>query len=159
MRACRLAGLVCVPSTEATMKYVCDAGAATWFRIETAGEALLESRAMNHAVEKYFQDAHDAAAQSYVPPKALAAIEQNIGRAAHIQMAMPIFLTLRDKDGTALVTAMLPPAGQDAKSFRPVIVGPSNSDPYPEHGAAILALAKHLKMTLDPVRCYPYRRP
>ncbi len=140
------------------MKYVCDAGAATWFRMETAGEALLESRAMNHAVEKYFRDAYDQAAQSYVPPKALAAIEQNIGRAAYIQTAMPVFLTLRDKDGTPLVTAMLPPAGQDVKTFRPVVVGPSNGDPYTDHGAAILALARHVKMPLDPVRCYPYRR-
>jgi hypothetical protein len=48
------------------MQFVCDAGAVTWFRIETAGEALLESRAMNHAVEKYFQDAYDSALQSYV---------------------------------------------------------------------------------------------
>jgi hypothetical protein len=140
------------------MKYVCDAGAWTWFRIETAGEAVLEARAMNHAVDKYFQEAHDNAAQAYVPPKSLASIEQNIGRAAFIQKAMPQFLTLRDKDGAALVTAMLPPAGADPKSFRPVIVGPSNGDPYPAHGAAILALAKHMKMTLDPVRCYPYRR-
>jgi hypothetical protein len=141
-----------------TMQYVCDAGAATWFRFESAGEAVLESRAMNHAVDKYFQDAYDSAAMSYVPPKSLAAIEQNIGRAAFIQKAMPMFLTLRDKDGTALVTAMLPPSGQDIKTFRPVIVGPSNADPYPAHGAAILALSKHIKMPLDPARCYPYKR-
>jgi hypothetical protein len=140
------------------MQYVCDAGALTWFRMETGGEALLESRAMNHAVEKYFRDAYDAAVQSYAPPKSLAAIEQNIGRAAHVQKAMPQFLTLRDKDGTALVTAMLPPAGVDAKAFRPVIVGPSNADPFVDHGAAIQALAKHMRVVLDPARCYPYRR-
>ncbi len=140
------------------MKYVCDAGAATWFCFETAGEAVLEARAMNHAVDKYFQEAHDNAAAAYVPPKSLAAIEQNIGRAAFIQKAMPMFMTLRDKDGMALVTAMLPPAGQDAKTFRPVIVGPSNTDPYLAHGAAILALAKHIKMPLDAARCYPYKR-
>ncbi len=140
------------------MKYVCDAGAATWFRIETAGEATLESRAMNHAVDKYFMDAYDNAAAAYVPPKSLAAIEQSIGRAAFIQKAMPLFMTLRDKDGGALITAMLPPAGLDAKSFRPVIVGPSNADPYPAHGEAILALAKHMRMPLEPSRCYPYKR-
>lgn len=140
------------------MKYVCDAGAATWFRIETAGEATLESRAMNHAVDKYFKDAFDGAAAAYVPPKALAAIEQNIGRAAFIQRAMPLFMTLRDKDGAALVTAMLPPAGQDTKTFRPVIVGPSNTDPYAAHGDAIVALAKHMRMPLDPARCFPYKR-
>ena len=47
---------------------------------------------------------------------------------------MPIFLTLRDGEGTALVTAMLPPAGKDERAFRPIIVGASNSDPYPQHG-------------------------
>ncbi len=140
------------------MQYMCDAGAFTWFRFESAGEAVLEARAMNHAVDKYFQDAYDNAVSAYVPPKSLAAIEQNIGRAAFIQKAMPMFLTLRDKDGTALVTAMLPPNGLDSKVFRPVIVGPSNADPYPKYGAAILALSKHLKMPLDAARCYPYKR-
>jgi hypothetical protein len=140
------------------MKYVCDAGAVTWFRFETAGEAILEARAMNHAVDKYFQEAYDSAAAAYVPPKSLAAIEQNIGRAAFIQKSMPMFMTLRDKDGTPLVTAMLPPAGQDSKSFRPVVVGPSNADPYVAHAAAILVLAKHLKMPLEAGRCYPYKR-
>ena len=140
------------------MQYVCDADTGTWFRIDTPGEAALESSAMNHAVEKFFRDAYEKAAQSYVPPKSLAVIEQNIGLKAHIQNAMPIFLTLRDKDGSALVTAMLPPAGQDTKSFRPVVVGPSNADPYSVHGAAIAKLGAHFKLTLDPARCYPYRR-
>ena len=140
------------------MKYVCDAGAATWFRIETGGEATLESRVMNHAVDKYFQDAYDGALAAYVPPKSLAAVEQSIGRSAFIQKAMPLFMTLRDKDGAALVTAMLPPAGQDPKTFRPVVVGPSNADPYPAHGDAIMVLAKHMRMPLDPARCYPYKR-
>jgi hypothetical protein len=34
------------------MQFVCDAPPKTWFRIETEGEAALESRAMDHAVEK-----------------------------------------------------------------------------------------------------------
>jgi hypothetical protein len=140
------------------MKYVCDAGTATWFRFETAGEAVLEARVMNHVVDKYFQEAFDSATAAYVPPKSLAAIEQNIGRAAFIQKAMPQFMTLRDKDGNALATAMLPPVGQDTKTFRPVIVGPSNADPYVAHADAILALAKHLKMPLEAGRCYPYKR-
>ena len=71
---------------------------------------------------------------------------------------MPIFLTLRDGEGTALVTAMLPPAGQDERAFKPIIVGSANSDPYPEHGDAIRKLGEHFGLTLDPVRCYPYRR-
>ena len=140
------------------MQYVCDAGANTWFRIETAGEATLESQAMRHAVEKYFLDAQSQATETYVPPPSLPKVEQKIGLKAHIQRAMPMFLTLRDKDGTALVTAMLPPVGQDDKSFRPVIVGPANSDPYAAHAAAIRALATHFRLALDAVRCFPYRR-
>jgi hypothetical protein len=83
------------------MKYVCDApGAKTWFRIETEAEAILESRAMNHAVEKHFRLAHDEAAKTYVPPRSGPFIEQNIGLKAHIQRVMPVFLTLRDGEGT-----------------------------------------------------------
>jgi hypothetical protein len=140
------------------MQFVCEAPPKTWFRIETEGEATLESRAMNHAVEKYFKQAYEQAAKTYVPPKTRPYIEQNIGLKAHIQGAMPLFLTLRDGEGNALVTAMLPPAGQDERTFRPIIVGAGNDDPYPEHGEAIRALAKHYGLTLDPGRCYPYRR-
>ena len=140
------------------MQYVCDAGAVTWFRIETLGEAVLESRDMNHAVERYFRDAHEQATRSHQPSPSLLTVEQNIGLKAHIQRTMPIFLTLRDKDGGALVTAMLPPAGQTERAFRPVIVGPGNADPYAKHADAIKALASHFGMTLDPARCYPYRR-
>ena len=140
------------------MQFVCEAPPKTWFRIETEGEAALESRAMNHAVEKYFNQAYEHAAQSYVPPKTGLYIEQNIGLKAHIQRVMPRFLTLRDGEGNALVTAMLPPAGQDERTFKPIIVGSGNSDPYLEHGEAIRKLGEHLGFTLDPVRCYPYRR-
>ena len=45
-----------------------------------------------------------------------------------------------------------------APEFKPIIVGPDNTDPYPEHGEAIRALGAHLKLSLDPARCYPYRR-
>jgi hypothetical protein len=71
---------------------------------------------------------------------------------------MPLFLTLRDGEGNALVTAMLPPVGQDERALRPIIVGAGNDDPYREHGEAIRVLAKHYGLTLDPGRCYPYRR-
>ena len=140
------------------MQYVCDAGPKTWFRIETQGEAALESRAMDHAVEKYFCQAYEQAARTYVPPKSGHYIEQNIGLKAHVQRAMPIFLTLRDGEGTALATAMLPPAGQNERSFKPIIVGAGNSDPFAEHGDAIRKLGEHFGLTLDPTRCYPYRR-
>jgi hypothetical protein len=140
------------------MQYVCEAQPKTWFRIETQAEADLESRAMNHAVEKYFRRAYEEAAMNYEPPRNAPVFERNIGLKAHIQRAMPIFLTLRDGEGTALATAMLPPAGHDEKAFTPIIVGPENSDPYPEHGEAIRALGAHFGFKLDPMRCYPYRR-
>ena len=140
------------------MQFVCDAPSKTWFRIETEGEAALESRTMDHAVEKYFKQAYEHAVKTYVPPKNGSYIEQNIGLKPHIQRVMPRFLTLRDGEGNALVTAMLPPAGQDERTFRPIIVGPGNADPYPEHGEAIRALAQHTGLTLDPARCFPYRR-
>jgi hypothetical protein len=140
------------------MQYVCEAPPKTWFRIETQAEADLESRAMSHAVEKYFRRAYDEAVKIYAPPKSAPMFERNIGLKGHIQRTMPMFLTLRDGEGTALVTAMLPPQGLDEKAFTPIIVGPENSDPYPEHGEAIRALGAHFKMKLDPNRCYPYRR-
>ncbi|MBX9588662.1 MAG: hypothetical protein K2X43_05110 [Hyphomonadaceae bacterium] len=140
------------------MQYVCDAPPNTWFRFETEGEAALESRAMNHAVEKYFRQAQEQAAKTYVPPKSARYVEQNIGLKAHIRRIMPRFLTLRDSEGRALVTAMLPPAGQDERTFKPIVVGFDNSDPYPEYCDAIATLARHFGLTLDPARCYPYRR-
>ncbi len=140
------------------MQYVCDAGAATWFRIETLAEAALESRAMSHAVERYFRDAEETAAKSYTPPPGARLSEQNIGLRAHITRRMPLFLTLRDREGAALVTAMLPPAGAGPANFRPILVGPNNSDPYRDYPGAINLLAQHFDVTLDAARCYPYRR-
>jgi hypothetical protein len=140
------------------MQYVCEAPPKTWFRIETQGEAALESRAMNHAVEKYFCQAYEQAAKSYVPPRSSHYFEHNIGLKAHVQRVMPIFLTLRDNEGNALVTAMLPPGGRNGRTFTPIIVGAENSDPYPEHGDAIRVLGEHYGLTLDAARCYPYRR-
>lgn len=140
------------------MQYICDAGQKTWFRIETEPEAAAESKAMEHAVEKYFKQAHQLAVNSYVPPATAHSFEQKIGLKSHIQKSMPMFLTLRDKSGTALVTAMLAPGGKEDKAFRPIVVGKANGDPYEEHGEAIKALGTHFGTTLDPVRCYPYRR-
>ena len=140
------------------MRYICDAGDLTWFRIETTDEAAIESRDMGHSVEKYYVEAEKKAAQAFVPPKGVPVVEQRIGLKSHVQRAMPIFVTLRDRDGTAHVTAMLPPAGEDEQSFRPIVVGPSNTDPFAEQGDAINALAEHFGLTLDSQRCYPYRR-
>jgi len=84
--------------------------------------------------------------------------EQEIGLKAHIQREMPLFLTLRDDEGNPLVTAMLPPGGQDDRSFRPIIVGMANADPYVDHADAIKALGQHFGLALERGRCYPYRR-
>jgi len=140
------------------VKYVCDApDGKTWFRMETEAEAAAESVAMNHAVEKYFRQEYAKANASFVPASERY-IEQEIGRKAHVQRAMPQFLTLRAHDGTPLATAMLPPGGQDNPAFRIIIVGPGNADPYPEHDDAIRALGDHFGTELDRARCFPYRR-
>lgn len=140
------------------MRYICDApNGGTWFRIETEAEAASESETMRHAVEKYFRKEQEKATQSFQPISKVS-FEQEIGLKAHIQREMPLFLTLRDGDGNPLATAMLPPGGKDDRSFRPIIVGPGNADPYAGEGEAIRVLAEHYRMTLERARCYPYRR-
>jgi hypothetical protein len=138
------------------MKYICDApDGRTWFRIETDAEAARESEQMRHPVEKYFRREKEKASASFKPLSTVF-FEQEIGREAHIQREMPLFLTLRADDGTGLVTAMLAPRGEADPSFRPIIVGPANSDPYPDHEDAIEALAQHFGISLERSRCYPY---
>ncbi len=138
------------------MKYICDGpGGTTWFRIETEVEAEAESELMAHAVAKHFRRAREAAEATYKPTSAVF-IEQNIGLAAHLQKAMPLFLTLRANDGAGLVTAMLPPEGKAASGFRIIIVGEKNGDPYADHSEAIQALGRHFSMTLDRSDCFPY---
>ena len=140
------------------MDYVCDApGGKTWFRIEADFEADQESELMDHAVAKHFRREQDKATSSYKPTSAVS-FEQNIGLKAHIKRSMPLFLTLRDGDGDGLVTAMLPPGGTQDPSFRIVVVGKGNRDPYPEHGDAIRALGAHFGLPLDRQDCYPYDR-
>jgi hypothetical protein len=140
------------------MRYVCEApDGKTWFRIETEAEAVAESETMRHAVEKYFRKEQEKASASFQPISKVY-FEQEIGLKAHVQREMPLFLTLRDGEGNPLATAMLPPGGKDDRSFRPIIVGAGNADPYPEEGEGIRALAEHYGMTLERARCYPYRR-
>ena len=140
------------------MQYVCDAPAGrTWFRLETEAEAVAESQLMSHAVEKHFREAQARATASFVPASQRF-IEQEIGRKAHIQREMPLFLTLRDNEGKGLATAMLPPRGEPDPAFRCIVVGPANADPYPQHADAIRALGDHYGFALDRDRCYPYRR-
>jgi hypothetical protein len=138
------------------MEYVCDApNDLTWFRLVTEGEAVAESELMQHAVEKHYRREREKAADAFRPATSVY-IEQDIGKEAFIQRTMPRFLTLRDQDGEALATAMLPPPGRTSGTV--IIVGPGNSDPYIDHADAIRALADHVGMTLDRTHCYPYRR-
>jgi hypothetical protein len=140
------------------VKCVCDApGATTWFRLESEAEAAAESELMQHAVEKHFRGARAKAQASFVPASSRY-IEQAIGLEAHIQRHMPLFVTLRDGEGNPLVTAMLPPRGEPDPEFRPIIVGRSNGDPYPQHADAIRALGDHFGLELDRRRCFPYKR-
>lgn len=141
------------------MQHICDGPAGkTWFRIENEVEAEQESELLGHAVAKHFRREQDKAAASYKPPTSNY-IEQDIGRAAHLLRAMPLFATLRDGEGAGLATAMLPPGGSSGGgSFKTIIVGPSNADPYPAHTDAIEALAAHFSLTLSRDECFPYRR-
>lgn len=140
------------------MRFVVDApNGKSWFRLETEAEAAEESRLMRHAVEKYFRLERAKAAQSFQPASG-AFFEQEIGLNAHIQREMPMFVTLRDQDGAAHVTAMLPPGGKAHPGARMIIVGPANADPYPAEGEAIKALGDHYGLTLDRDYCYPYQR-
>jgi len=140
------------------MQYICDAPARkAWFRIETEAEAAAESETMRHAVEKYFRRERDAAVRKYKPSPSSSYIERDIGLSSHIQRTMPLFLTLRAHDGTPLATAMLPPGGTEDDSFRTIVVGPANADPFAAEGEAIAALGAHFGLTLTRERCYPYQ--
>jgi len=140
------------------MRYVADApNGKTWFRLETEAEAARESELMRHKVEKHFRLEKEKASQTY-RPVSKTFFEQEIGLNAHIQREMPLFLTLRDQDGNAHVTAMLPPGGRDSASFHIIIVGPGNADPYSAEGDAIAALGRHFSIALERERCYPYQR-
>ncbi len=138
------------------MEYVCDAPHnCTWFRLMTEGEAVAESLEMRHAVDKHFRREWQRAAETFHPTTTVF-IEQDINKEDHIRRTMPMFLTLRDQDGTALVTAMVLHKGRTGSGC--IVVGPGNADPYPQHGDAIAALAVYCGMTLDRSSCYPYRR-
>ena len=140
------------------MKYICDApGRKSWFRIETEAEAERESMLMDHAVAKHFRRERENAIRSY-RPTSTTYVEQNIGLKAHIQREMPLFLTLRNAEGGALATAMLPQTGRNRSNPKTIIVSKSNSDPYPEHEAAIQALGAYFGLILDRAHCYPYSR-
>lgn len=138
------------------MQFICDTpDQKNWFRLETEFDADQESALMDHGVDKHFRRARDCAIQTY-KPTGTANFEQNIGLEAHISEDMPVFLTLRDREGNGLATAMLPPGGKEKAGFRKIIVGHGNSDPFPEHAQAITALGKHFGIGVDKESCYPY---
>jgi hypothetical protein len=139
------------------MQYVCDAPKGlTWFRLETQAEAEAEAKLMRHAVDRYFARHFTMAEESYAPPEGAPRFEQSIGLKDHIARSMPIFLTLRANDGAGLATAMLPPGGRVHATFKGIIVGPDNSDPYPLYERAIDALGDHYGLELPRALCYPY---
>jgi hypothetical protein len=138
------------------MEYVCDGpNDVTWFRLMTEAEAVAESEEMRHAVEKHYRRERERAGESFRPLSSVY-IEQDIGKEAHIQRSMPMFLTLRDMDGNGLATAMLPPGGKSGGAC--IIVGPGNADPYIDNADAIKSLGDHFGLSLDRAHCYPYRR-
>ncbi len=140
------------------MQYVCDGpDGKTWFRLEDEAEADLESEQMAHAVAKHFRRNLEAATRTYRPTSTVS-FEQNIGLKSHLRKEMALFLTLRNADGEALATAMLPPGGQKNPQFQCIIVGKGNSDPYDEHADAIKALGDHFGLRLERQSCFPYRR-
>jgi hypothetical protein len=140
------------------MEFICDApGNKSWFRIETEAEAAADSLSMNHAVEKFFLAEEEKAVRKYRSSEP-GFVEREIGLKAHLLRSMPMFLTLRDSLGRPLATAMLPPNGRESATFRPIIVGSANSDPYPAHHGAIEALSRHYLIALERVRCFPYAR-
>src|SRR5712671_1196781 len=137
------------------MLYICDApDGKTWFRLDAEAEAVAESDLMKHAVEKYFRREEEKALAAWAPATT-SFIERDIGKKAHVTRAMPLFLTLRDREGSPLATGMLPPEGKDDDTFRIIIVGAANADPYPAQGEAIEALGKHFGLSLDRARCFP----
>lgn len=139
------------------MDYICDApDGKTWFRLKTQDEAEQESEGLKHAVGKHFRRERETASKSFKPASSVS-FESNIGLEAHIQNEMPLFLTLRDGEGKGLVTAMLPPGGRNTSTSKIMIVGPENSDPYPDHEAAIKALGTHFDLSLDRETCFPYK--
>ena len=135
----------------AKMQFICDApGRKAWFRIETEGEATLESEAMKIRIDTQFRNERERATQSYRPHSRLQPIERDIGLNAHLLRAMPIFLTLRDGEGAALANAVLPPEGKSPGIDHSVLVGPCYTDPSESQSEAIKALEQHYKLSVRP---------
>ena len=131
------------------MLYVCDAPDRTvWFRIETESEAFFESLSTQGAVAVFFGAEHSRAISSYRPHPGLPFIERDIGLEAHIQRKMPLFLTLRDREGTVLATAILPPGGKENAGYPVFVWGAAGVDPYESHAKALEILEKRFGVAI-----------
>lgn len=117
------------------MKPIVEHDHGTWFEIETRAQAQEETDRMEHAVVFYF--VADARTQEASGTKTYR------------------YFSFREGD-TSVVTARVPLAGV-AETQGPIVVGRRNSDPYPDHGDAIEALAAAISTPL-PDSCYPYPR-
>jgi hypothetical protein len=69
---------------------------------------------------------------------------------------MPMFLTLRDAEGRA-GHGHAAAQWRDSVTFRPIIVGPGNGDPYPDHHGAIEALGRRFLLIARPRPLLPLR--
>jgi len=126
------------------MQYVCDApGRRAWFRIETEGEATLEAQEMRHSLDYFFRHEHAAARRSYAPCDRLSFIERDIGLSAHLKRTMPIFLTLRERDGTPVASAILP-QDPDSETVAARVIGAGDCDAFRAEREALIALEAHL---------------
>lgn len=135
------------------MQFICDApGQKSWFRIETENEAIFEAEAMKVSIDAPFRIERDAAVQSYRPQARLRAIERDIGLGAHVLRTMPIYLTLRDREGTALANAVLPAKDDLQEDHHAVVIGPGHADPFASQAEAIHALELHYGVSLQTKR-------
>ena len=132
------------------MQFICDApGRKSWFRIETESEAIFEAEAMRVSIDAPFRIEREAAVKSYRPQSRLRAIERDIGLSAHVLRTMPIYLTLRDLEGTALANAVLPADGDCEEDHHAVVIGPGHADPFASQAEAIRALERHYGVRLQ----------
>jgi len=111
---------------------------------------MLESEVMKVRIDTEFRNERDRATRSYRPHPRLQSIERDIGLNAHVLRVMPIFLTLRDREGTALANAVLPPEDKSRGVDHSVVVGPDYANPFASQSDAIKALEQHYDISLQP---------
>jgi hypothetical protein len=123
----------------------------TWFRIETEAEAFQNRRPWTMRW-RYFN--RPGAGRCRLRSTGRAPRHRAEHRPERTSERVPIFSPCATTRAT-LATAMLPPTGQTEREFRPCCgTQPDPIRVYRGHQA----LGKHCGLTLDPVRCFPYRR-